>query len=198
MSRPLELENFDSALGGFVPDVIEGTRLEHERLAAYDEGYAAGWDDSSKAAEADLAQSEAQMRAHLQDLGFTFHEARAHVMRTVQPMLNAIVEKALPQLLHDTLGHRITADLTAMIEEAGDADITLLVASDQGDRVRNLLGGISSLPIDVHEESTLGAGELHLRLGHCEREIDLRALETTIGDALRALDTLNKETFAHG
>ena len=198
MPRPLHLEDFGSNLHEFVPETIDGSHLESERLAAFDKGYAAGWDDATKAAEQEAKSAQDAARTNLQDLGFTFHEARAHVMLGMTPLLKSIVAQILPTLLRDTIGARILEELETLTEEASDTPIDLFVPEGDLPAMEAALADVTTLPISIREEASLEHGQLYLRLGESERQIDLAALGTRITDALTALDTLNKDVLKHG
>ncbi|MBJ3763193.1 hypothetical protein ILP92_10595 [Maribius pontilimi] len=197
-ARALELEDFDRNIAGFGPETDQGGGADPDRMASFDEGYAAGWEDAETATRGEQDQAHAAMRAHLQDLSFTYHEARAHVMRGLQPLLVAIVRQAVPDILQKTLGQRLIAEVEAMAEDVDGTDMELLVAPGQAAAANDLLDGITALPFAVAEDPTLAEGEIHLRMGAREREIDLNALRDGLDDALQALDTLNKETLANG
>lgn len=197
-ARALKLEDFGVQPHLFVPELIDGSQLEEERLAAFDRGYAAGWDDSCKAAESRAADSQDALRARLQDLGFTFHEARAHVMQAMQPMLEAIMRHAVPKVLAATLGRRLVAEFEEMMRGTSDADIALLVAPGETPMVDEALADITALPIIIEEDPAIEPGQFHLRLGAKEREIDLNELGTRLEDALSALAAINKDTLSHG
>ena len=198
MPRPLRLEDFGTTPQPFVPDTIDGSRLEAERLEAFDKGYAAGWDDAVKASEQETQSAEDAARASLQDLGFTFHEARAHIMLSMTPLLRSIVTHTLPMILRETIGARILEELEAMTTEASDTPVELFVPEGDLPAMEEALQNITTLPVTITEEATLAAGQIYLRLGDTERQIDLDALGQRISDALSALDTLNKEALKHG
>ena len=194
----LELENFDQALSVLTSPSETGDLPDPDRMAAFDEGYAAGWEDAENAARAEQVQAETALRSRLQDLSFSFHEARAHVMRMLHPLLNAIVDQAVPELLQKTLGHRLLAEIESLAASTAEQDIELLVAPGHADAARNLMSDVTALPVTIAEDPTLMAGQIHLRLGEAEREIDLDTLISTLRDALCALDEINKETLDHG
>jgi flagellar M-ring protein FliF len=52
-----------------------------ERLAAYEQGYRAGWDDAVRAEAADQARIGAELARNLQEMSFSFHEARSRSSR---------------------------------------------------------------------------------------------------------------------
>ena len=197
--RPLILEDFASIPLPAAPvEVFDGEKLEAERLEAFDKGYATGWDDATGAAESAAAASAEALDGRLEELAFTFHEARAHVMRGLGPLLDAIVRTAVPKILHETLGARLTELFTEMAEDAADAEIQLLTTPDEANNITAALEGRVRFPISIRGDDTLAAGTLQVRLGAEARELDLGALETALTDALEALDTINQEILSHG
>ncbi|MEN8837451.1 MAG: flagellar biosynthesis protein, partial [Celeribacter marinus] len=51
--------------------------VEQARATGYEAGYKAGWDDAIAADESVRTKIGAELERNLQDLGFTFHEARS-------------------------------------------------------------------------------------------------------------------------
>ncbi|PZX15090.1 flagellar assembly protein FliH [Palleronia aestuarii] len=198
MNNVLRLEDFGTSFAEPEVDPIDAARLEAECVAAYDKGYAEGWEDAQRAAQKAAEESDTAARATLQDLGFTFHEARAHVMAALSPLLRTIVAHAVPLMIDRTLGERLTEELEAMIAEAGEAEIEIRVGEGEAEKVRRVLDEVGSLPAQVREDATLEPGKVHLRLGTLEREIDPADLERRLGAALDALDHINKDALAHG
>lgn len=197
--RPLTLENFHFVPAPEIPvEVYDGERLEAERLESFDKGYANGWEAATAAAETAAEERGQTLDNRLDELAFTFHEARAHVMRELGPLLDAIVRSAVPRILHDTLGTRLTELFTEMAEDAAEGEIHILTAPGEADNVTAALDGRARFPVLVRDDETLAPGSLHVRLGTAERALNLDALETSLTDALAALDTLNKETLSHG
>ncbi|MFV0360116.1 MAG: flagellar biosynthesis protein, partial [Tropicimonas sp.] len=97
MGRPLQLECFDSMDGtdpllAFYPEA----RLEEERLVAFDSGYRAGWDDAAAAHADEQGRISAEFAGNLQELSFTYHEARNAVLGEMEGILKGIVDKVLP------------------------------------------------------------------------------------------------------
>lgn len=199
--RALDLEDFGSLAAPDPGPETSGDQRESERLRAYDEGYATGWaeaqDDARAAAEAAQAQGEA-LRARIEELGFTFQEARAHVMQSVTPMLRAILEHGLPQVLHATLGARLEQEFAAMIASYADEPMNLRAAP--GDRAEILadLDGWTALPLAVTADPSLESGQLVLAAGPFEHEIDIAAFSAHLAEILNSIEHTNKEILAHG
>ena len=65
--------------------VMDVGALEDLRILAYEQGYTAGWDDAAAAQTDDQSRIKADFARNLQSLGFTFQEARMHVLRAIHP-----------------------------------------------------------------------------------------------------------------
>ncbi|WP_226779908.1 flagellar biosynthesis protein [Oceaniglobus trochenteri] len=204
MPIPLQLEDFGAA--SLTPRATSGLPhlntstppAEEQALAAYDKGYAAGWEDATQAASQDRERLDTAMANNLEDLGFTYHEARAHVMRSLTPLLNGILSKVLPRLIRDSLGARIMEEIDGLAEGAADSPIELMVFPGDAAQLRPVIDKITTLPLALIEEPTVPQGQIFLRIGAVEREIDLEGAVASISGAMAALDDLNKETANHG
>ena len=66
------------------------------------------------------------------------------------------------------------------------------------DRVEELLAQATGLPLVIEEESSLGEGQVFLRLGPAETKVDLTQVTADISAAVRAFFSLNSEEPSHG
>ncbi|WOI56176.1 hypothetical protein [Palleronia sp. LCG004] len=198
MGRAVHFEDFDTAFV-FEPEIVE-LKPDHnpDRAAIFDEGYAAGWDAAQKAQAEAGEQARQAVRSHLQDLSFTFHEARAHVMRSLHPMLLTAMGLAVPAALRATLGQRLADEIADMARDEADMPVEFTVSPLDAATLAEALEGLTALPATIREDAGLSEGQIHLRLGASAREIDLHAVERRIDDALRALDAINQEQIANG
>lgn len=171
--------------------------IEAARMAAYEQGYKAGWDDATQAEADGQSRIDAEFARNLQDLGFTFHEARSHVMKALEPLLNGMVEKVLPQLVSETLGQTILEHILPLAEDASDAPIHIAVAPESRPAIQKLLETSISFPLEIIEEPSLAEGQVYLRIGEQEKKIDLDSAVTKIGQAINAVYTLNEEVLKH-
>ncbi len=197
-ARPLKLEDFGLHSGPAPVETVDGERLEAEKLASFDKGYAAGWEDATAAAERARAEGAEAALAQLQDLSFTYHEARAHVLRSVLPLIEAVADKVVPTVLRETLGARLAELVEAHAEEAATAEVEILTAPGEAAALREALDGRAGFPVAVREEEGLDPGLHHVRLGRVERELDLAGLERGLRDALGALEAGSREILTNG
>jgi len=184
MARALTLENFTPnglATGLGDSEVILGADA---RLAAYEDGYKAGWDDSVAAESQTQTRVGADFAHSLQELSFTFHEARAHVLGSIAPLLTLMAEKVLPDLARDGFAQSIIELAREAATEAANRPIELVINPANRPAVERLLEGDPGLPLTVVEEPTLGPGQAFLRGARGETSLDLDAVTAGIRDAV--------------
>ncbi|MRU15468.1 flagellar biosynthesis protein [Roseovarius sp. A21] len=186
------LEDF-SALTDGEPVAITDVALEEEKLAAFEKGYQAGWDDSTKAASDESGHISAEFAQTLQDLSFTLHEAQAAALRSLKPLLDQMVEAVLPKLAQDSLGERVREILDDFLDRQEPAPVSILAAPETAPALEALIEGQDPLPVTVTAEPTMTEGQLRLHFGSAEREIDTKAVLADISKAIEAYyaDTLN-------
>jgi flagellar assembly protein FliH len=170
---------------------------EADRIAAYEQGYQAGWDDAVRAQAEDQTRIGADFARALQELSFTFHEARVHVIHAMDPFLNQLVETVLPGLVGDNLGQIILDELKPMVEDSADAPVDLVISPANRPALEAQFDGQTSLPIRLIDEPSLAEGQVYLRVGHSERQIDLSGALERIRTAVRSFQTLNERTLKH-
>lgn len=215
MSRALFLEEFDDAASdAAVIDLSDGfstggrlagqtppppqLQVTAESDAAYERGYQAGWDDCEQRQQADRSAVGAELARNVQELGFTYHEARAHVLSGIEPLLRTLVAKVLPDLVTATLGQSIVEELVAIAETAADAPLTILVSPESHDMVAGFMDGATALPYRLVSEPTLGEWQVFFRLGDHERQLDMTELLGRITDRLSAFTDQNQKVLKHG
>jgi flagellar biosynthesis/type III secretory pathway protein FliH len=166
--------------------VLDLSALDEAKLASFDTGYRAGWDDAAAAQAGDQSKISADLGRNLQSLGFTYQEARAHVLKAVEPLLLEIVGKLLPELARASLAPMILETLTPLAEGLADAPVTLVLNPAARPAVEALLEQTTGLPLTLVEEPTLGEGQAWLRLGASETHVDLDAATEKIAAAVRS------------
>ena len=193
----LPASNPDDAAPAPAP-AITAEMLEKTRLEGYEAGYKAGWDDATQAETSEQTRIGAEFARNLQDLGFTFHEARSHVMQALEPLLAGMVERVLPRLVSETMGQTILEELLPLATEAVDAPIEIVVAPVSRPVLEQMLTGATSVPFSLVEEPTLAQGQVFLRSGRTERHIDFASAIDRIGAAIEGLYELNEKAFRNG
>lgn len=183
----LRLDVFSETMAGPSGTVVtDGEAIEEQRLAAYEQGYAAGWDDSVAAQDGDAARQRSETGRALQALAFTYEEARAHVLRGLEPLLRAIVQHALPQAARGALAGIVLDAARPVAAECADAPVTVVLNPATRPLVEPHLAEAAPFPYRFEEEPGLAEGQVHLRLGDAEACIDL---DETLAAIAAAIDS---------
>ncbi len=191
MPRPVMLEILHGAprtRASAGPDtvVLAKDAFEEARLASYEDGYKAGWDDAVAAAEADGETLRREVAQNLQALSFTFHEARGHLMEGVGPLLDAICERLLPEIAQAAIGGIVRETLLPLAGQATDRPVTLVLNPAARPAVESALADGSAPPVVIVEDADLGRAAVQLRSDTEERRIDLDAAVAEIRTAVAA------------
>ena len=219
MTRPLLLEVFDggadpggsgysapdfSALASPDPPQMAPSLVDAAPAApddggdAYERGYRAGWDDCETEGRDTRQAVGAELARNLQELGFTFHEARAHVLSGIEPLLSAIVGKVLPRLVSATVGASIVEELSGLVASAADPPVTILVSPASHDLVAGFLSDATALPHKLVAEETLSEWQVFFRLGDHEHQLDLGDVIDRIVARLEAFSDQNEKALKNG
>lgn len=199
MPRRLQLEVFD------LPDMA-GDRLVHgqseieeSRLAAYEQGYTAGWDDAVAAQDQEIARLRADLGRNLEDMSFTYHEAHSHVLRTLEPLLTDMVTKVLPAISRETLAPMVLDHLRPMAKELADQPVLLVANPANRDLMERMVIAGAPFPVSFHAEASLGEGQVYLKFGGEETRIDLDGVIAAISAAVATFFRVEKqEERRHG
>lgn len=191
MTRRFQLEVFDTAPPAPAPAVqLSAVVLQEEaRLAAFEQGYTAGWDDAVAAQDAETARLRADLGRNLQELSFTYHEARSHVLRAMEPLLLDMVGKVLPAVARQSLGAVVLEALRPMAEALAETPVQVMLNPSSRPAVEPLLAASAAPPFQIVEEPTLGEGQVYLRLGRSEQQVDLDGVIGAIEGALASFFT---------
>lgn len=189
MTVALILENFASNPQQISEPDAPAPLTEADRLAAYDAGYKEGWDDAHAAETEEHDRVSAELSRSLQDLSFTFYEARVQVTNSLEPLVSAIVGQVFPRLSTVALAEQIIAILMPLAEETNTPTLELLCAPDDVDALKPLIGTSHGLPLSLMPEPSLMSGQAKFVLGHETHEIDVTSLQSQI-------EELVADTFA--
>jgi flagellar assembly protein FliH len=193
----LRLEVFDSDTppqpGRSDTVVLDTGALVEAKLAAYEQGYSAGWEDATAAQADDRNRVSADLARNLQSLAFTYHEARSHVLKAVEPLLREVVGRLLPAIARDSLAPVVLEALMPLAEGLAETPITLVMNPAARTAIEDLLDKATGLPLDLVEEPSLGEGQVYLKLGDAEREVNLDRAVADISAAVRGFFDLARK-----
>jgi hypothetical protein len=172
MSR-VQLEVFHLAAPTPASDIVVLGKLELEetRLSAFDKGYAAGWEDATTALSTDRMRLETEVSRNLQSLGFTFQEARMHLMRGLRPLLVTMMGRLLPELGREMLCELVLDALMPRAEAALEAPVMIHTHPRMRPHVEGLLTQAKGLPLKIIDDTAADEGQVYLRFGNGEETL---------------------------
>ncbi|HEY6918371.1 MAG TPA: flagellar biosynthesis protein [Tabrizicola sp.] len=193
MMAGLRLEVFDTAPSsdGSLQPLVEATAVEEAKVASFEQGYSAGWDDAVAAQQGDQGRIRADLARNLQSLSFTFQDARSHVLQAIRPLILEMITRLLPEVAREALAPTVLETVMPMAEELADAPLTLVLNPAVRGPVEELLTQATGLPMVIEEEPTMPDGQVYIRLGNTETKVDLGQVTTDIAIAVRAFFNLN-------
>lgn len=189
------LDDFGAYARG-TPVSMTDVSLEEQRLEAFEKGYQAGWDDSVKSQLEDSRLITADFAQNLQDLSFTYEEAYAAIMESLRPLLEQMIGAVLPRLSQDSLAPRLIEILHDMAREHGRQKVEIAAAPTDMALLENLTEEMPDLPITLAEDASLSSGQVYLRFGENEQQIDLQDVLQGIDRALSGFFEQNRKATA--
>jgi flagellar assembly protein FliH len=178
--------------------MTQASALDEAKLAGYEQGYKAGWDDAVAAQSEDQTRIRADLARNLQQLSFTYQEARSHILKAVQPLLEEMVNRLLPETARETLAPLVLEQVMPMAEDLTDQPVTLVLNPSVRVAVETLIAQATGLPMRIEEEPTLPEGQVYIRLGGSEAQVDLTRVTADIAAAVRGFFSLTEESGTHG
>lgn len=197
---PLKLEVFEASSdrGRAQTVVLDSTAIEEARLTAYDSGYSAGWEDATAATEDEQSRIRSELANNLQQMAFTYQEASAHLRKSLQPLLIQLCTQLLPPLARQALAPVVLDTLTPLVGERTDVPVHLVLNPVARPAVEKILTQTAGLSLVIVEETTLGEGQVYLRLGEVEHRIDLDLAVARITGAVTDYFEFSEKDGANG
>lgn len=172
--------------------------LDLLKKAAFEDGYASGWDDARKAEDAAHAHIDAEFERCLHELAFTYHEAVGQIRAEMLPLVDALLEQFFPKLLPDLLLETVREEILKHAEEHLSPSIELQAAVGTAELFEDLLLERTDLQINVREEPSLGPNQAFVRIEKREILVDFEPLLSLARSQLDAMRVTYNKDFKHG
>lgn len=155
--------------------------------AAYDKGYASGWEDATAAAERRGQAVLAGLDRAVEDIGFTYHEAvsrsRAEIARFAQALLGAF----LPGLATAGLRLRLQEAILALAEDALEGEVEIIVPPELAALIEDMAPKDAGFPLRFVEEPSLAGAQAYARVGSRGWHVDFAGLVAELEGAMEDL-----------
>ncbi|MES0825728.1 ABC transporter ATP-binding protein [Ruegeria sp. SCP11] len=191
------LEDFTLQAGGGKLHLLDEDALEEQRLASFEQGYSAGWEDAVQAQEQSRGQVSAELAKSLEDMSFTYHEAITRMTLSLEPMFQSLVNAVLPETLERSFAVRLVEQMSDMASDQIGQPMQIFVPTGCAIEVEDMLPQDLSAPTRVIEEPSLGAGQARLQVGILQREVDCSGLLASVAGAFDAYVFEAKEAENH-
>lgn len=179
-------------------DAVKSDEQETLRLEAFENGYQAGWEDSSAAQQTEREKVSFDLAQSLQDLSFTYHEAYAKLSLAMKPLLTKCVTTLLPQTLQSSLSAQIISTASELVKAQSEGAIEIAVSPQTEPVIRGLLEQNLNLPFNLKIDQNLLSGQVRLQAKSGECEINLDALLDELTTAIDAFFEVNKQDILDG
>ena len=166
--------------------LMSNLELEEQRLAAFEKGYSAGWEDAIAADAQGKAHLSSVLTQNLEDAVFSYHEALGQMQQALVPVFEAIAEQLLPGMVRSGLAPHILTALQDIATETMARPLILSVPPGTEDGIAPLLPAAGNVDLIIREDGSLSEGQARLHLDDSGVEIDLSALADEMRDALAA------------
>ncbi|MEX0283446.1 MAG: hypothetical protein AB3N23_02435 [Paracoccaceae bacterium] len=192
-------QDFGTAISGAEPlTLISESEQEEQSVANYERGYTAGWEDSLQLQLKERSDLSKTLKHNLEDLEFTFAEARQQVLASMAPILEQVVSQVLPEIIDQTSAARIVSELQGLVAAQSDLPIQVSVPPDRTERVRPIVEHALGPEVAVFEDPTLTEDQVALRVGRSETVLDPSAALEEIRAVLSGLTFETEREVQHG
>jgi flagellar assembly protein FliH len=176
--------DFGSDGGGVLNEEVES--FEDTKLDAFENGYKAGWDDAAIAHKNDTKAAVSQIAQRLDDMSFTHREVQGKLVLALKPLLANCVSKLLPEIGRHSLYPYIFEKVEMLLKDQTETPIEVVVSSGQKEMLENLMQSRPLIPFTVTADTDLTLGQVFIRVGAVEREINFDAILEDIRTALES------------
>ncbi|MEY4984819.1 MAG: hypothetical protein RIR62_3085 [Pseudomonadota bacterium] len=198
--RAVRLECFATGSTAVEPDLPDLAEERAEaRLATYEEGYAAGWEDAAATQRDDRAQAEEEALRALAALSLGVDEVRRQILASLAPLLDAVVAQIVPALARESLAARVAEAILPLAAERAGGPVTLRLHPAARAVVAGHLQRLSSLSLVIEDDPALRPEQALVSIGTAGAHVDLSGMADEIAATLRAFnETLPLTENPHG
>jgi len=198
MSR-LKLEEFElqplqPELPSPSPAEMRGSVFSEEaKLEAFENGYKAGWDDAARSHAENLDNVSVELGRNLQDLSFTYYEARSQILKDMRTVFMELVSKVLPRMAMQSLPALIAEQIAEIANAQVVTRIELRIHPSNLQVVGGLVASQTHLDVTVVGEESLGEGQARLVFAEGEQDIDLSSVLTSALEKTEGFFDMNEK-----
>ncbi len=162
MAGRLRLETFEILDAGEEPRLMLPEDIEDIRLAAYERGYGAGWEDAQTRAATLEHTRRAEAEAALERVSFSYTEACGQALAGLGPLFEAMFTTLLPAAIQRAVIPSVVEHLLPLARTALMRPLTLAVAPGLAQEFRAAMSGLILPPFELVEDPALQPGQARI------------------------------------
>lgn len=175
--------------------LLSESEQEAQTIASYELGYAAGWEDALTLQIEEKSKLSDALRENLQDLDFTLADARAQILQSVAPFLEALTAKILPDFAQQAATATLMATVEQILAKQADEPLTLKVAEGSEAKLQPIVEQAVNRKLSILVDPSLTADQVVLHIAETEQFFDPAAVLSELHQAVAGFgDVVKKET----
>lgn len=187
LSSPLVLDSFEAVDIPYSPP---------------DRGYERGFEEGKQAAIDEFLDHQAQLtEAHLcllQEMSFTYAEARSQLVSGLSPLFQAIADQLLPGLRVQSLALKLAHDIAEYENEILSAPLHIFCPKEMFDALSTELGNLLGQHLKLSVNDRLNKNEIRWSANSIHRSIDLDPVISGIIEGLEIITQTKEGKFRNG
>lgn len=190
MTRSLILQDFASDTSDLstAPQLAPEVPLQDEldALESYDAGYKCGWADCARAEAEERHAVTADLAKNLTAAEMTYEAARRDVIAGLGPFFEDVTATLLPKMAAAALAPTVLAELGALTEGQTSQQIEVHAHPSACAALERLGEAEDLSDLIVRPEPAFSEGQVSIRVGNEQRDLDMTAAATRIAEAIAA------------
>ncbi len=182
----LKLEVFETEAADDPPGAIDAQQAAKQQETAFEQGYAAGWQDALVQMRDEDALRRIAAEDALQAVSFSYHEAHAALQHSFVELTSALLDKLLPAVARDALPVRLKAEIAEIAARETLLPLRITCAPDAVATLEPIVNSVSGIQVELVPEPSFSEAQLTLTTGAQERRLDfdmvLENMRTRITD----------------
>lgn len=169
----LKLEVFETAQQDQQAILLDPFQAEQMREAAFEQGYAAGWQDALEQLRNEDALRQIAAQEAVQAIGFSYSEAHQALAGSFLELLQAILDRVMPEAARLSVQLFLGAELDALFAKHTRPAVQIFCAPGALVALKQVVAASSPAEIELVAEPSFSEAQVSLRIGDQERVINL-------------------------
>ncbi|MEP3845833.1 MAG: hypothetical protein ABJM43_10895 [Paracoccaceae bacterium] len=154
--------------------------VEDEKLQSFEDGYKAGWEDAVNAQSQARDHIDNEFAKSLQEISFSFHEARMSLKKEIGEVMEPIFLKLLPTISHETLVPKVIEYIQDLANQIAERPIEVAVSPNRMVTMQSAFEEQIQEPFTILPDEGLEKDQVFIRVGNVEHAIDLETWNADI------------------